>query len=285
MKTIRCNQNFLSRYNYLKKSGKKFKISKTSSSHIIEVGDKKYIYSGSHINKKEMIMQIKIKSEIVKNLPNLSNNTKSLMNNIVKTNYFKFHNKMQSLDQTGEVVEINDVWEMDITKAYYQTARNLGFISDDFYQKCLKIPKSWRLRLLGSIATKKIIEHYDKTNLDSIEIKTDKVLRSVWDTITNQVDKCMSDCSEMIQKHFLFYWVDGIYFVEKSGHKKLCKNLINFVMEQYDYECTIEKLDRVEAVSLKRQIRLYVYKDGKKKSEFSVPKKRIKKSYLSSEKN
>ena len=55
-------------------------------------------------------MQIKIKSEIVKNLPNLSNNTKSLMDSIVKTNYFKFHNKMQSLDETGEVVEINDVW-------------------------------------------------------------------------------------------------------------------------------------------------------------------------------
>ena len=26
MKTIRCNENFLSRYNYLKKSGKDFKI-------------------------------------------------------------------------------------------------------------------------------------------------------------------------------------------------------------------------------------------------------------------
>lgn len=280
MKTIRCNENFLSRYNYLKKSGKDFKISKTSSSQIIQVGNKKYIYSSSHINKKEMLMQKKIKSEIIKNLPNISSNTQRLMNTITKTNYFQFHNKMKDLDQTGELVEITGVWEMDITKAYYQTARNLGFISTEFYNECLKIPKSWRLRLLGSIATKKIIEHYKNKDLDNIEIITDKVLRSVWDCITNQVDKCMSDCAEMIKDHFLFYWVDGIYFVEKKGHKTLCKNLINFVMDQYDYECTIEKLDNIQAVNLKRQIRLYVYKDGKKKSEFSVPKKRIKKYKL-----
>ena len=51
-------------------------------------------------------------------------------------------------------------------------------------------------------------------------------------------------------------------------------------MDQYDYECTIEKLDYIQAINLNRQIRLYVYKDGKKKSEFSVPKKRIKKYKL-----
>ena len=280
MKTIRCNENFLSRYNYLKKSGKEFTISKTSSSQIIQVGNKKYIYSNSHINKKEMLMQKKVKKEILDNLPNISSKTQYLMDNIIKTNYFQFHNKMQDLDQTGEIVEISGVWEMDITKAYYQTARNLGFISNEFYDKCLLIPKSWRLRLLGSIATKKVVEHYKNKDLQNIEVKTNKILRNVWDCITNQVDKCMGDCAEMINKHFLFYWVDGIYFVEKKGHKTLCKNLINFVMEQYDYECTIDKLDYIQAVNLDRQIRLYVYKDGKKKSEFSVPKKRIKKYKL-----
>ena len=87
MKTIRCNENFLSRYNYLKKSGKDFKISKTSSSQIIQVGEKKYIYSNSHINKKEMLMQKKVKSEILKNLPNISEKTQNLMDKITKTNY------------------------------------------------------------------------------------------------------------------------------------------------------------------------------------------------------
>ena len=70
-------------------------------------------------------------------------------------------------------MEFPHILEMDMTKAYYKMARNLDYISEEIYQICLKVPKHIRLRLIGSIATHKVVEKYENKELKDILIIED----------------------------------------------------------------------------------------------------------------
>ena len=252
-------------------------IARTSNSITIEYNNEKYLFSDNPISMREIILQRQLKKEVLSRSENLPKNTISLMNKIKPTIYFRFHKSMYEINNHGEYYEYDNAYEVDITKAYYKTAFNLGFISEKFYDKCLNLRKSWRLRLLGSIATKKHIEYYKNGELVDVKVIENEFLSKVWRVITAEVDECMNYCCNTIYDDFLMYWVDGIYFQEKTNHDSLNKRIVESIMYNYGYDCSVEKKDKIVAVNIHDNVRVYVYKDDKQQKLFSVPKKQIKK--------
>ena len=104
-----------------------------------------------------MILQRQLKKEIEKN----TKDQEISFSKDKKIHFFEFDSSLKYMVETsGDCIDINNVIEMDITKAYYQMAYNLGYLSKKFFEMTLTLPKIIRLRLLGSIATKRIIETY-----------------------------------------------------------------------------------------------------------------------------
>jgi len=184
----------------------------------------------------------------------------------------------------GEVVTLENVWEADITAAYYRAALNLGFISKELFDTCLKLRKCDRLRLMGSIATRKYNERYDNGELESSEIKKDELLRSAWFKICSYVDMAMKTLKEILGELFLFYWVDGIYFYAgKSGKGKRKPDDLLFwekvLGERFHFDWKLIKLSKFEIENKVTYCEIRLWKEGADEPKRFYPKREAIKGY------
>jgi hypothetical protein len=268
--------------NYLNACNHTFVLSTTTNSNIIVYADKyhkyKVIFSeGVYMSKKEMILQRQLKKEI-------ENNTKDQeikFSSAKKIHFFEFDSSLKYMVETsGDCVDIENVIEMDITKAYYQMAFNLGYISEKFFKMTLKLPKAIRLRLLGSIATKRIVEKWQNGKVIEMKSVEDIRMRDIWFEICYNVGKVMKECSQAIQDYFIFYWVDGIYFQKHpkfNNENDPTKQIIQKIFEKNKLKFSINQLEKISLQNLNDEIMLKCWKNGKIKSNFSVPHKKVKK--------
>ena len=267
---------------YLNACNYNFTLSTTTNSSIIVYSDKYHQYKvvfsdGVYMSKKEMILQRQLKKEIEKN----TKDQEIKFSSEKKINFFEFDSSLKYMVETaGDCVDINNVLEMDITKAYYQMAFNLGYLSKKFFEMTLTLPKIIRLRLLGSIATKRIVETFKNGKVVEMKIVEDLRMRDIWFEICYNVGKVMKECSQAIQDFFIFYWVDGIYF---QRHPKFSQKndptsqIIQKIFQKNNLKYTINQLEKISLQNLDNQIMLKCWKDGRVKSNFSVPHKKVKK--------
>ncbi len=257
-------------------------VSLTSSSCSIKHNDRKVIFSNGDLKKPEMILQQQLKREIKNNFDKLNRLQKNKITGTHKPNYFKFDQSLREMEiSDGEILCFENVYAIDITKAYYYCAFNSGLLSESFFKRTLAIPKFMRLRLLGSIATLKHIYNYNaKGELVSVDTKYNKLNRKIWDYIVNEIDTVIQKCADALQKQFLFYWVDGIFFKERDFHNKLSQNLVTHLLEKNNYKYTVKKLDKIELYHFGKTLRLEVYKDGESTGVYTIPKKQVKKYIL-----
>jgi len=257
----------------LKKKKIAFQIESTLRTKMVKFETEKakhvYIFSDEIVSYKDMHLLREVKQEVKKQTQNV--NVGELDENVT---YFDFHSTVKDLHiDSGTIYDLKDVCEVDITKAYYYTARKLGYISDDFFKKCLALPKPKRLRLIGSIATKKKIEVYEGGRLVEYYSKTDEKLRQCWFNIIRYTDNVMKEVKNALDDDFIFYWVDGIYFKDRGYNVDIAKG----IFEKFDFAVTYEKLSKIQAVNIEGVLHLEVTKQGGKKKPFAIPKNNIKK--------
>lgn len=166
-----------------------------------------YLYAENFFPRKYLHLFQKIKKEVSLNIERYEIKIPDFEKKII---YNKFKDMSGEL-AVGEYIKYNDVLELDIVKAYYNAAFILGYISEPFYNECLKLPKFIRLALIGSIATNKLIYNYEKGQLKGdVETDFNKDLRRAWFHIVHYVDECLFDFYKLSGKNFLLYWVDAI---------------------------------------------------------------------------
>lgn len=283
MITIRSTSKGLKEFtNYLNKCNHTFVLSTTTNSSIIVYSDLYHTYKvifseGVYMSKKEMILQRQLKKEIEKNTKDVDVS----FSKDKKIHFFEFDSSLKYMvETTGDCVDIKNILEMDITKAYYQMAYNLGYISKKFYDKCLELPKEIRLRLLGSIATKRVIEKWQNGKVIEMKIVEDLRMRDIWFHICYNVGKVMKECSNAIQDYFIFYWVDGIYFQQHphfNTENDPTKQIIQKIFKKNNLKFSINQLEKISLQNHNNEIMLKCWKEGKVKSNFSVPHKKVKK--------
>ena len=289
MQVIRGNIKDIGDFlNFLKNSKKTFILSTTTNSTSITYSNKygkfKRIYSeGVTMSRKEFRLQKKVKKEVEERAIDMEKKATGtyLHYKNQKIDFFEFDNSLRYMAETsGDYTEIPNVIEMDITKAYYKMAYNLGYLSYKTYKECLGLPKYIRLRLLGSIATRRVIETFEGKKAVNMKVVENLRLRDVWNRICYETGLVMKKCSEAIQDYFIFYWVDGIYFQQ---HPKFplendpCKQIIQKIFEKNNLNFSVNCLDKVSLQNMDDEIQLKCWKNKKVKSNFSVPYKKMKK--------
>jgi len=160
--------------------------------------------------------------------------------------------------------------EIDINAAYLVTALQLGFISEDTFLSIKKMDKLQRLKILGSIATRKWIQQYINGRIVKEHEQTNDFLRCAWFEICARVDKVLIECKRLIGKSFLFYYVDGIYLMPRNftDIDTVC-NVIS--AHGYDWKT------RPVHIHVTKKGNLIVW-DGETKRPFYVRKKEVKKN-------
>lgn len=198
-------------------------------------------------------------------------------------NYFRFSNSIRDIDiDAGSVYDMKNVYEADITAAYYATAARLGFMSDQIYNQCIALPKEERLRLLGAIATRKIEKDFDGyEQIGDTRIKVDEDLREAWFKICAYVDAALQYLQDYLGQNFLFYWVDGIYYKDEFG-AYAGNAFINYMNKAgFIFDWKITKLNSFELKN-KGYIEIVVNKNNREgipEETFFYPKREIIKSY------
>jgi hypothetical protein len=220
--------DYFNRITFLKRGKFDFKMVKTTNTTQLYFYNTKELYTYDRISPKYLHLFAEIKNHVLKNIEG-----RNIPNYEAERQYFRF-SKIPA-NNGKDRAELFNLYEFDINKAYYFAAKNLGFISEAFFNKYINLPKSIRLKLIGSIATQKHTYKYEKGDLIDYTIENNPELRKVWFMIVNEVNNALFHFSERIGESFLFYWVDGIY----------CK--------KHDYiEEILEELDQVFKFEFKK---------------------------------
>lgn len=144
---------------------------------------------------------------------------------------------------------ITDCFEIDLKKAYFETAYKFGIIDKDLYDLGSdedKINKVARLASIGTLAkkTRKLV--YDGVSVEDVgTIKSTKT-EFLWDTICYKVGQIMMEAAKIAGDDFIFLWVDAIFVHGAS------KNKIVELFKSYDYKDShISKCEKLEFLEKK----------------------------------
>jgi len=250
--------------NWLRERGIPYTLKYTSSTAILITEHEKLVFADERVLNKEYALRAKIKKDIRTNVEGLN-----LEKNPYQPRYYKWSPYFAEMRiGEGEVVRAQDVWEIDLTKAYYYAANQLGYLSDEFFDKTMKVPKRIRLRLLGSIATIRNVEEFDGKELVHSQT-SDALMRLVWHNIVCHVDEVMVEIADALHDHFLFYWVDGIYFTT-FGKTDMCSSIVEGIAYGHGFEVHKKRLDSIEVRNENGYLHA-VIRTGKDHKIFAVP--------------
>lgn len=208
---IKCDSHYFDLEKEFRDSGENFTLSYTSRTASI-----KYI---NHRNRNIKILFsdrffpfkfFGLIKELKKEFQNYINNG-GLIPDIKKNEIFYYQKTDSYRLDIDEVIDFDNCFQFDINKAYYTISKNLGYISESFYQKCLGLDKMLRLALIGSSATKKHVIKYEQGNKIDEEVLNNPEHTKMYLNVVRICDNILSDFRSMENNDFLFYWVDGIF--------------------------------------------------------------------------
>ncbi len=133
------------------------------------------------------------------------------------------------------------MWKVDVKSAYWIAALKRGVISETTNQQLIdmyenrpsKEMKSARLKALGSLATQKTKQWYQKGKLVDEKIDTE-ITKGIYMEICRDVDLLMRDCVNNNQSVVYYYW--DCIFVPKNTAQKVVD-----YFKDLKYDVTVEE--------------------------------------------
>ena len=204
--------------------GVKYIYERAGSSVLLKVNGITY-YSSSIENPKDRlpVKQIyfiaKVKKHILKH--NLCKKISPNYKNEDLIKYFHYNKKIK----VGE--NLKNTYSIDIEKAYWVSALQQGFITNELYQEGLKVDKKIRISCLGTFAKQKHIYHFNGKN-EIYDGCTMPQYPHVFFNQANAIYGIMEKCRRAIGDKHLFYWTDGIYVKGKQAAEICEKTIADF---------------------------------------------------------
>ena len=162
-----------------------------------------------------------------------------------------------------ETMEYEGV-EIDITAAYPHAAYKLGIISKETLEKITApdVSKTVRLQLIGSLASRQKITHYEGRKVVGDEYK-EKPTRHLFFWIASEIGNV---CKKILQEfpEAYFFWVDAI-FCPPSIAEEIIKRF-----EYYGYTVKTKPLHRIQITKTPTGIGIEVH-DQKGVRPFALP--------------
>ena len=262
--TLICRGDWRHAVETAQRQRKDFYYTATNSTVVVKSGKCRYIYNqtGESYNYRMFTLFRKVKNEVLRNIKE-----KELSIPTIRSTDVDYYAYAAEFHNVTEEQVYEDIWELDINMAYYNAAHALGYISREFYEECKTLDKKTRLRLIGSIAILKTKYIYEHGRLKDVQVANNPVLRSVWFNICRYVAEAMRDMAKILNKDFMFFWVDGIVFRGEANVGPIA----DFAYLKYGFDFKILKMDKIrvekEATGIVR-VKLEGQKDHRPAREF-----------------
>jgi len=134
--------------------------------------------------------------------------------------------------------------QIDINKAYWNTARKLGYISDKIYFEGLQFQKGVLLIALGSVA--RCRQHFRYCPATNQKIWTGEEVnnrtRSYYLDISHEIDRTMLSASSK-RSSVLFYWADAIFCKYETPQQMEDCNKVKLYLENRGYQTKTKDIE------------------------------------------
>jgi hypothetical protein len=247
----------------LQTSGYPFKIIETGATTKIEVNkDRIYYYvpkgylNGYELN---LIRQVKKHAESL-DLDNFPNIESKDIAYVTKTCDLKTGVKFTS-----------DLYELDLSSAYWNYAYRVGILSEPIYNYAFKkeVGKASRLMALGNLAKKPTVIEFNGKKFDKAYQMPEPDTAKLFYLCALFTSHTMLDLKRIIEEDkkskYLFFWVDAIFF---KGESSLLK--ITACLKERDIKYKVYKLDKV--LRTKEGIEVFSDEHKKKVRKFTLEK-------------
>lgn len=233
---------------YFRSLKKPYRVISTNYTSKIGNEREEYIISSEFTGFGFIKLLTKFKSEVQKNIQE-----RELVKKDIKyfnCNFDYFH------EDEGSVSGI----EIDISQAYLWATYYCKFISKETLEKFLTLKKSTRLKLIGSLASRKRIFYYDEFGkLENQEVKKDDKLILCWNNICYQVDDFINHLITVNDYNkFVFYWFDNLFFNIKSFDN--FKGINQTYILKHKPESLTYSWERKNILNIKIENRLFNFK-------------------------
>lgn len=188
------------------------------------------------------------KTFTVQNMNFIKKIKKYVIDNYVALKFIKVDYKnteINYIDVNNSIIEgqtFEKVCCIDIKNAYWQTALLMGIIDNEIYNEGLKKDKITRLASLGSLAKRKDYYSFDGVRYKHIDTVRSFETENLWFAICKRVSDVMQDLVKLLGDDFIFYWVDGMYFVNTPENREKVSNYLN----SCSYEHKPEDVSKIE---------------------------------------
>jgi hypothetical protein len=133
------------------------------------------------------------------------------------------------------------VYNIDISSAYAYALLTHNLITSETFEYLRKLPKGDRLVAVGMLARSYVEYEYDYSgkikNVNFFQEET----KNAFFFLISEIDAVMKECAFYLGNHFLFYWVDGIFFTEQASQKTIKK--VEEILQYYGYPYKWEKVE------------------------------------------
>lgn len=221
----------------LKRRGEKFYHTSTTMTETIEIVGKKdklkFVNSDLKLNNWELNLITSVKKYVLENV--------ELPVPYLRPVYIDMD---KAIDVCG-----GNMYEVDLTAAFWHIAFMEGFISEDIYKKGLseKISKKVRLIALGNLAKIETVSFFDGQKFSQPQIIPSNLTEGVFFNVAQKTSELMLDLKFRLGKDFLFFWCDAIFF--RGGNENL-KNVKEYI-NSYGLQCKAYRIDEVKRVDEK----------------------------------
>ena len=118
-----------------------------------------------------------------------------------------------------------DVYEIDLKGAYWNFAKQAGYLSDDIYERGLEVEKKVRLIALGNLAKKTAVLEYDGENYLPVYFEPSSETENIFFHVSQLTDELMQRLLFIARSSFFFYWVDAVIVQGENMANEICEYL------------------------------------------------------------
>lgn len=182
-----------------------------------------------------------------------------------------------------EDIQAEKIHHIDLNSAYLQTLLNNYCISQDTFDYCNRLSKPDRLAAVGMLASHKDIFYYNSDGNLEAYAEEKNPLSDYFFYTSQKVGEILRDVATLINKQFLFFWIDGFYFkdfdfisndeinMSNELNNFTPEYLVNLINEQYKYNCSYEKFYNFKASKKDNIINIKYKVNNIKSKEYNIP--------------
>jgi hypothetical protein len=161
--------------------------------------------------------------------------------------------------QNDGTTRIVDVLNIDLSGAYARCLFVNKLITDKTYNYLLTLKKEERLPAVGMLARSYTIFNYECGECTDISVSRSATAQ-IFFYLISEIDSLMQSIKWILGRHFIFYWVDGVFF-----HGDTPKSLITKVEKTLNEANYLYKYEHIEHFKLKKKNDLFtieMHKNG-----------------------